>query len=205
MARSIRGSSNPGTLAHLSLGISTRDARAAGVSGTQRPRRPISRLGRRGRFAPAAHVSLARLAAPSRWGRPGSSGGPSIAWRPDSRGSAAAHLSLGRTSRGARAATAAGAQRRFISRLATRLAEHSRQGRGGRDAAAAHLSPGAPNRCAFAAGQPGRSGGSSLASELDSQRPCGGGGRNTSAAHFSLRDPTRGAFAAGPGRPEDSK
>eukprot|EP00741_Cyanophora_paradoxa_P010283 tig00020516_g9956.t1 len=153
------------------------------------------------------HMSrlVARLAAPSRWGRPGSSGGPSIAWRPDSRGSAAAHLSLGRTSRGARAATAAGAQRRFISRLATRLAEHSRQGRGGRDAAAAHLSPGAPNRCAFAAGQPGRSGGSSLASELDSQRPCGGGGRNTSAAHFSLRDPTRGAFAAGPGRPEDSK
>eukprot|EP00741_Cyanophora_paradoxa_P022943 tig00021531_g22163.t1 len=71
----------------LSLGSPTRGALAAGAAGAQR--RPFSRLG-------------ARLAAPSRLGRPGRSGGPSLAWEPDSRrprgwggrGAAVALLSL---------------------------------------------------------------------------------------------------------------
>eukprot|EP00741_Cyanophora_paradoxa_P012812 tig00020629_g12376.t1 len=102
--------------------------------------------------------------------------------------------------------------RRPISRLATRLAAPSRQGRGGRGAAAAHVSLGSSPRGAFTAGAAGtqrrpiyrlatrlagRSGGPSLAWEVDSRRPRGGGGRGAAAAHLLLGISTRGAFAAG--------
>eukprot|EP00741_Cyanophora_paradoxa_P017098 tig00020956_g16514.t1 len=132
--------------AHLLLGISTHDARAAAAAGTQR--RHISRLG-------------SRLTTPARRRRPERSGGPSLAWRPNSR-----RLRV--------RAVAAGVQRRPMSRLVARLAAPSRRAR------------------------PGRSG------EVNSQRPRGGGGRDIAADHLSLRNPTRGAFATGPGRPEDS-
>eukprot|EP00741_Cyanophora_paradoxa_P014224 tig00020796_g13719.t4 len=55
----------------------------------------------------------------------------------------------------ARAAWAAGTQRRTISRLATRPAAPSRQGRGARGAAAGHVSLGSSTRGAFAAGATG--------------------------------------------------
>eukprot|EP00741_Cyanophora_paradoxa_P017101 tig00020956_g16515.t3 len=161
--------------AHLLL-----DARAAWAAGTQR--RTISRLGR------------------------------------GARGAAAGHVSLGSSTRGAFAAGATGTQRRpiysFGAVLAadhlllaaahlllsdpTRGAFNSRQGRGGRGAAAAHVSLGSsPHRVAAPSrrARPGRSG------EVNSQRPRAGGGRGIAAAHLSLRNPTRGAFAAGPGRP----
>eukprot|EP00741_Cyanophora_paradoxa_P011111 tig00020553_g10734.t1 len=127
---------------HLLLGISTHDARAAAAAGTQR--RPISRLG-------------SRLTTPARRGRPERSGGPSLAWRPNSQ-----RLRV--------RAVAAGVQRRPMSRLVARLAAPSRRARpgrsrevnsqrprggGGRDIAAAHLSLRNPTRGAFTTG-PGR-------------------------------------------------
>eukprot|EP00741_Cyanophora_paradoxa_P025488 tig00000369_g24604.t2 len=199
---------------HLSHGNPTRraqrqpisylDARAAWAAGTKR--RHISRLRLRDRAgAPgvqrrAMSRLVALLAVPSRRGRPGRSGGPSIASRPASQGAvlAADHLLLGVSTHDARAAGAAGTQRRPISCLATQLAAPSRQGRGGRGAAAAHVSLGSsPHRVAAPSrrARPGRSG------EVNSQRPRAGGGRGIAAAHLSLRNPTRGAFAAGPGRP----
>eukprot|EP00741_Cyanophora_paradoxa_P016438 tig00020912_g15873.t1 len=117
--------------AHLLL-----DARAAWVAGTQR--RTISRLATRpaapSRQAGAPGVQrramsrlVALLAVPSRRGRPGRSGGPSIASRPASQGAvlAADHLLLGVSTHDARAAGAAGTQRRPISCLATQLAAPS--------------------------------------------------------------------------------
>eukprot|EP00741_Cyanophora_paradoxa_P014221 tig00020796_g13719.t1 len=132
------------------------DARAAWAAGTQR--RTISRLGR------------------------------------GARGAAAGHVSLGSSTRGAFAAGATGTQRRpiysFGAVLAadhlllaaahlllsdpTRGAFNSRQGRGGRGAAAAHVSLGSsPHRVAAPSrrARPGRSG------EVNSQRPRAGGGR----------------------------
>eukprot|EP00741_Cyanophora_paradoxa_P014223 tig00020796_g13719.t3 len=92
------------------------DARAAWAAGTQR--RTISRLRLRARAgAPgvqrrAMSRLVALLAVPSRRGRPGRSGGPSIA---------SAQIST----HDARAAGAAGTQRRPISCLATQLAAPS--------------------------------------------------------------------------------
>eukprot|EP00741_Cyanophora_paradoxa_P012109 tig00020592_g11699.t1 len=167
---------------HLLLGVSTHDARAAGAAGTQR--RPISCLVRASptfsaaprdgagagisthdaRAAAAAgtqrrHISRlgSRLTTPARRRRPERSGGPSLAWRPNSR-----RLRV--------RAVAAGVQRRPMSRLVARLAAPSRRARpgrsgevnsqrprggGGRDIAADHLSLRNPTRGAFATG-PGR-------------------------------------------------
>eukprot|EP00741_Cyanophora_paradoxa_P011114 tig00020553_g10735.t3 len=189
---------------HLSHGNPTRraqrqpisylDARAAWAAGTKR--RPISRLGRGARGAAAGHVSLGSstrgafaAGATGTQRRPIYSFGAVLA---------ADHLLLGVSTHDARAAGAAGTQRRPISCLATQLAAPSRQGRGGRGAAAAHVSLGSsPHRVAAPSrrARPGRSG------EVNSQRPRAGGGRGIAAAHLSLRNPTRGAFAAGPGRP----
>eukprot|EP00741_Cyanophora_paradoxa_P012108 tig00020592_g11698.t3 len=108
-------------------------------------------------------------------------GGSSLAWQPHSQGAAAAHLLLD-----ARAAWAAGTQRRTISRLATRPAAPSRQGRGARGAAAGHVSLGSSTRGAFAAGATGTQ-----------RRPIYSFGAVLAADHLLLGISTHDARAAG--------
>eukprot|EP00741_Cyanophora_paradoxa_P012106 tig00020592_g11698.t1 len=96
-------------------------------------------------------------------------------------GAAAAHLLLD-----ARAAWAAGTQRRTISRLATRPAAPSRQGRGARGAAAGHVSLGSSTRGAFAAGATGTQ-----------RRPIYSFGAVLAADHLLLGISTHDARAAG--------
>eukprot|EP00741_Cyanophora_paradoxa_P020240 tig00000219_g19536.t3 len=98
-------------------------------------------------------------------------GGSSLAWQPHSQGAAAAHLLLD-----ARAAWAAGTQRRTISRL----------GRGARGAAAGHVSLGSSTRGAFAAGATGTQ-----------RRPIYSFGAVLAADHLLLGISTHDARAAG--------
>eukprot|EP00741_Cyanophora_paradoxa_P012115 tig00020597_g11704.t1 len=126
-------------------------------------RRPRGGGGRNAASA-AAHLSLGPARPVCTGGTCLACGGPSLAWR---------------TSRGARAATAAGAQRRFISRLV-------------------RASP--PFRVAPRA----KNGGPSIAWRPESLRLRGGAAEAQRRLISRVATYSR-AFAAGPGRPEDSK
>eukprot|EP00741_Cyanophora_paradoxa_P017556 tig00020996_g16959.t1 len=159
-----------------------------------------SRQGRGARGAAAGHVSLGSSTRGALTaGRPGRSGGPSIASRPASQGAvlAADHLLLGVSTHDARAAGRP--ERSGGPSLAWDLDSRRPRGGGGRNAAAAHLSLGVSTHDARAAEAAGtqRRPISCLATQLAAPSRQGRGGRGAAAAHVSLGRSPRGAFAAG--------
>eukprot|EP00741_Cyanophora_paradoxa_P017557 tig00020996_g16959.t2 len=173
------------------------------LRGKASARRVERQLGERPRASPARDRQHN-----ARRSKEAGSGGSSLAWI---------------STRDARAAEAAGTQRRPISRLRLRARAgapgvqrramsrllYSRRLNGGATGtqrrpiysfgavlAADHLLLGVSTHDARAAGRPERSGGPSLAWDLDSRRPRGGGGRNAAAAHLSLGVSTHDARAA---------